>query len=149
MPSRTITVNDTTLRDGEQSAGVAFTLPEKIAIARALDRAGVPELEIGIPIMGEREQETIQAIADLGLKAKLMVWGRMTDEDVRRGDAQRRRYRQSVHPGLRHPRSPQAGPDPSVGVGADPALRANRARCGLRGVGRRRGCLTSRLWTSC
>ena len=83
MPSRTITVNDTTLRDGEQSAGVAFTLPEKIAIARALDRAGVPELEIGIPIMGEREQQTIRAIADLGLKAKLMVWGRMTDEDVR------------------------------------------------------------------
>ena len=83
MPSRTITVNDTTLRDGEQSAGVAFTLSEKIAIARALDRAGVPELEIGIPIMGDREQETIQAIADLGLKAKLMVWGRMTDEDVR------------------------------------------------------------------
>ncbi len=83
MPSRTITVNDTTLRDGEQSAGVAFTLLEKIAIARALDRAGVPELEIGIPIMGDREQETIQAIADLGLKAKLMVWGRMTDEDVR------------------------------------------------------------------
>ncbi len=66
MPSRTITVNDTTLRDGEQSAGVAFTLSEKIAIARALDRAGVPELEIGIPIMGDREQETIQAIADLG-----------------------------------------------------------------------------------
>lgn len=82
MLGRTIIVNDTTLRDGEQSAGVAFTLAEKLAIARALDRAGVPELEIGIPIMGGREQETIRAIAGLDLKAKLMVWGRMTDEDV-------------------------------------------------------------------
>ncbi len=83
MLGRKITVNDTTLRDGEQSAGVAFTLAEKLAIARALDQAGVPELEIGIPIMGEREQETIRAVADLDLKAKLMVWGRMTEEDVR------------------------------------------------------------------
>ncbi len=42
MLGRKITVNDTTLRDGEQSAGVAFTLAEKLAIARALDQAGVP-----------------------------------------------------------------------------------------------------------
>ncbi len=83
MLGRKITVNDTTLRDGEQSAGVAFTLAEKLAIARALDQAGVPELEIGIPIMGAREQETIRAVADLDLNAKLMVWGRMTEEDVR------------------------------------------------------------------
>jgi len=82
MANRFLTVNDTTLRDGEQSAGVAFTIEEKLAIAASLDAAGVPEMEIGIPIMGGAECETIQAIADLGLSAKLMVWGRMTQADI-------------------------------------------------------------------
>lgn len=77
------TINDSTLRDGEQSAGVAFTLEEKIAIAQALSDAGVPELEIGIPTMGEEEREVIRAITGLSLPATLMVWGRMHADDLR------------------------------------------------------------------
>lgn len=82
MAQQTVMVNDTTLRDGEQSAGVAFTVAEKLAIARALADAGVREMEIGIPMMGRGELETIHAIADLHLPARLMVWGRMTQQDL-------------------------------------------------------------------
>ncbi|HEY9192614.1 MAG TPA: homocitrate synthase [Methyloversatilis sp.] len=75
-------INDTTLRDGEQTAGVAFTADEKCMIARALAHAGVPEMEIGIPTMGEAEIEVIQDIASQGLPSLLMVWARMVDADL-------------------------------------------------------------------
>ena len=80
--NRSIVIDDTTLRDGEQSAGVAFTLDEKLDIARRLDALGVPELEIGIPAMGAVERESIQAVASLNLNARLVVWSRMHLDDI-------------------------------------------------------------------
>lgn len=73
---------DTTLRDGEQAAGIAFTPTEKIAIARLLDGAGIPLIEIGTPAMGLEEQEVIRHIAGLGLQAGIFTWNRLSVNDI-------------------------------------------------------------------
>jgi homocitrate synthase NifV len=82
MTQPSVVVNDTTLRDGEQTAGVTFSAEERIVIARALAAAGVAEMEVGIPVMGPEECENILAIASLGLPSSLMVWGRMCEPDL-------------------------------------------------------------------
>lgn len=80
--NRQLTINDTTLRDGEQSAGVAFDRAEKLQIALRLNALGVREMEVGIPAMGEVERESIRAVATLGLSARLMVWARLNEYDI-------------------------------------------------------------------
>lgn len=80
--SERIVVNDSTLRDGEQAPGVAFTLEEKVAIARALEAAGVDEIEAGIPAMGPEEIEAVAAVGAALTRSHAVAWGRMTEQDV-------------------------------------------------------------------
>ena len=67
---------DTTLRDGEQTAGVVFSNNEKIRIAKMLDGVGVHQIEAGIPVMGGDEKEVISRLTQLGLGASIMAWNR-------------------------------------------------------------------------
>lgn len=77
-----VKIADTTLRDGEQTAGVVFANEEKLRIAKLLDKLGVHQIEAGIPIMGGDEKKAIQMIVDANLKASIMGWNRALVSDV-------------------------------------------------------------------
>lgn len=77
-----IKIVDTTLRDGEQTAGVAFANHEKVTIAQTLSDMGIDQLEVGIPTMGGDEKATIKAICKRDLKASIMAWNRAVISDI-------------------------------------------------------------------
>ena len=74
---------DTTLRDGEQSAGIALTEQDKIELAIMLDELGVYEIEAGIPIMQTESKDYISEIKKVCKFSKISVWSRMNPEDVK------------------------------------------------------------------
>jgi len=69
-----INIIDTTLRNGEQTAGVVFSKHEKLRIAKMLDEIGLPEIEVGTPALGEVERDIIKAIVNSGLKSKVFAY---------------------------------------------------------------------------
>ena len=75
-------INDTTLRDGEQTPYVAFNTKEKLKIARLLYEAGADELEVGIPAMGKKEHDDLKEILALNLPIPIMSWNRATMGDL-------------------------------------------------------------------
>lgn len=80
-------LTDTTLRDGEQRPGLAFDAEQKCRLALLLDRAGVQQIDAGVPAMGIDEQRVIERILENRVRARISVWNRMDEGDLHRAMA--------------------------------------------------------------
>jgi isopropylmalate/homocitrate/citramalate synthase len=65
LPPR-VQLHDATLRDGEQTPGVVFSVQDKVAIAEKLAEVGVDRIEAGMPAVSDQDFEAIKQISRLG-----------------------------------------------------------------------------------
>ena len=77
-----VRIFDTTLRDGEQSPGVALSPENKLNIAKKLDELGVDAIETGFPVISEGEQKAIKMITQANLSAELCGLARTNQRDI-------------------------------------------------------------------
>ncbi|HIH68027.1 MAG TPA: 2-isopropylmalate synthase, partial [Candidatus Nitrosotenuis sp.] len=77
-----VRIFDTTLRDGEQTPGVALSPEKKLAIAQRLDELGVDAIEAGFPVISEGEQQGIKLITKAGLRSEICGLARANKKDI-------------------------------------------------------------------
>lgn len=77
-----VLILDTTLREGEQTPGVTFTIEEKLEIVRRLDEIGVDMIEAGDPNVSKDVKEAVRRIAKEGLRAEILAHCRALIPDV-------------------------------------------------------------------
>ncbi len=81
-PPNYVRIFDTTLRDGEQTPGVALNVEQKILIAKQLNKLGVDIIEAGFPAATKGEKEAVKSIKALGLSSKICALSRCKKEDI-------------------------------------------------------------------
>ncbi len=81
LPAR-VQIHDATLRDGEQTPGVVFSVADKIAIAEALAAVGVDRIEAGMPAVSDDDFEAVRQITKLGLPSKIYTFVRAMAADI-------------------------------------------------------------------
>ena len=77
-----VEIHDATLRDGEQTPGVVFSVDDKLAIASKLSEVGVERIEAGMPAVSPQDAEAIKRISKLGLKSKIFTFARALKADI-------------------------------------------------------------------
>jgi isopropylmalate/homocitrate/citramalate synthase len=82
QPHVTVGLYDTTLRDGEQTVGVVLAPEDKVAIAKALDEAGIDRIEAGFPRVSDDDAEAIRLIMQEDLQAEVWGFARAVPADV-------------------------------------------------------------------
>ena len=79
---RRIKIFDTTLRDGEQSPGIALRPDEKAEIARALELLGVDIVEAGFAASSPGDFQGVAAVVDSVTRATVASLARTTEGDI-------------------------------------------------------------------
>jgi len=77
-----VRIFDTTLRDGEQTPGVALSPEQKLNIAKKLDELGVDAIEAGFPIVSEGERQAVKMITSANLSAEICGLARTNKKDI-------------------------------------------------------------------
>ena len=77
-----IYIFDTTLRDGEQTPGVALSVDEKVQIAQKLNNLGVDKIEVGFPASSHGEIVSAREIRNLNLDSRLVALSRSLKKDI-------------------------------------------------------------------
>ena len=77
-----VEIHDATLRDGEQTPGVVFSVDDKIEIATKLNELGVDRIEAGMPAVSLDDQKAITEISKLGLNSKIFTFARAIKKDI-------------------------------------------------------------------
>jgi methanogen homocitrate synthase len=81
LPAR-VQLHDATLRDGEQTPGVVFSVADKVAIAEKLSEIGVDRIEAGMPAVSDQDFQAIKEIARLNLPSKIFTFARAMRADI-------------------------------------------------------------------
>lgn len=77
-----VQIHDATLRDGEQTPGVVFSIDDKLAIASKLSEVGIERIEAGMPAVSPQDAEAIRQISSLGLPSKIFTFARAMRQDI-------------------------------------------------------------------
>jgi 2-isopropylmalate synthase len=98
MSTESITIFDTTLRDGEQSPGCSMNFEEKLTLARQLETLGVDVIEAGFPIASDGDFAAVAAVAAELRETTIAALARTSEADVRRAwSALERAARPRIH----------------------------------------------------
>lgn len=77
-----VEIHDATLRDGEQTPGVVFSVDDKVAIAQMMADIGVERIEAGMPAVSAQDAEAIKQISKLGLNSRIFTFARAMKKDI-------------------------------------------------------------------
>ncbi|MFQ5836458.1 MAG: homoaconitate hydratase [Candidatus Bathyarchaeia archaeon] len=75
-------IHESTLREGEQTPGVVFSIEDKKRIAEKLDEVGIQQIEAGFPVVSEKQRKGVKALVKMNLNAEIICFSRAKQRDI-------------------------------------------------------------------